>query len=335
MQVPLIFPPVVPHQNSTENMQNHNNPTSTSSNRPRRSYRIIAFTLTIMLLAWVIWKQDWEAFTNIIASSRGIMLMIIGLISMLMGQIFGALRWAILLRAHNSRFKFSDSLRLTLIGSFASLILPTTTGGDVVRIVGLSDRDYASCVASVTIDRLVSISATLSLLPLSLYIIGPFLGAHYHIVRFFPVAILLSLGLDGVVRMVRSFFNNLMQNLLSWRNHPIHLGIAYLFALASNGCGWASVWILASVIDIHATYLQVVAAGVWIYIAGLLPISINGLGVQEAGYIYLYSLWGVKSSTAATLGILTRLIYILSVLPGGMWLMFNPTMRKSIRGNQP
>ena len=275
---------------------------------------IIGF-ISVALLAWVIWKQDWTAFGNLITSQRGWLILAAGIASMLLVQVFAALRWLILLRIENPTYPFRNALRLTLIGAFTSFFLPTTTGGDIVRIVGLTDRSRAAGVAIVAIDRIVSLSGMVLLIPVSI----PTISA--------PL-----IKTNSISPLLKSFLEDLKQNLIVWRKYPGTLAKALFLALGSFAWGWITVWIFAKGLNLEVNYWQIVGAGVWIYMAGLLPIAINGLGIQEAGYVYFYGLLGVTPALAATLGLLIRLTYLLSVSSGGIWLAFSPEIVKSIQG---
>ena len=57
------------------------------------------------------------------------------------------------------------------------------------------------------------------------------------------------------------------------------------------------------------------------YFVTLVPISINGLGVQELSMTFLLvQLGGLTSSESATIALLTRLLIILTSLPGAFFL---------------
>jgi uncharacterized membrane protein YbhN (UPF0104 family) len=289
----------------------------------RSILRWLARLVTLGLLAWIAWKLDWRALGSLLTSGQGILILIASVGSMFIGQVCAAQRWVTLLRVENPAFSFTRAFRLTLIGAFASLFLPTTAGGDVVRIVSLDDRDRAASVSVVAMDRIVSVVSMVFLLPFSLVVIYPYLN---------HLKIGVVVGLIVFLAPVISFLEDLKGNLLSWRKYPGQLAQAFFLALGSNAFSWFSVWILARGFYINVTYWQVMAAGVWIYMAGLLPIAINGLGIQEASYVYLYGLISaVPASLAATLGLMTRLVYVLAVLPGGLWLVLSPEIRQSLR----
>ncbi len=59
----------------------------------------------------------------------------------------------------------------------------------------------------------------------------------------------------------------------------------------------------------------------------LLPISIGGLGVQEAGIVYFFHLFGMPSEVALALALLLRVYELLLQVPGA-WIY----MRRGIAG---
>ena len=281
----------------------------------RQISRWIVGIISAVLLAAVIWKQDWTAIGNLVTSVRGWLILVAGIVSMLIGQVFAALRWLTLLRIENPNYPFRNALRLTLICAFVSTFLPTTTGGDIVRIAGLTDRSRAAGVAVVAMDRIVSLSSMVLLIPVSI-----------------PILSLPQVKTNSFFPFLKSFLKDLEQNLITWRKHPGTLAIAFFLAIGSFASGWTCIWILTKGLYLDVSFWQIVGASVWIYMAGLLPIAINGLGIQEVGYVYFYGLFGVAPAMAATLGLLNRLTYLLSVSSGGIWLAFSPEIAKSIQG---
>jgi len=73
-----------------------------------------------------------------------------------------------LLQVQEMHVPWKDSLRLTFAGLFASNVLPTTVGGDVVRLAGAVRLgiDPALAAASLVADRLVGMAGMFLALPL-------------------------------------------------------------------------------------------------------------------------------------------------------------------------
>jgi hypothetical protein len=63
--------------------------------------------------------------------------------------------------------------------------------------------------------------------------------------------------------------------------------------------------------------------GLWsaTYFVTLLPISINGMGVQELAMTYFYvSIGGISASSGLTLALLMRVLQMIARLPGAFYI---------------
>jgi uncharacterized protein (TIRG00374 family) len=88
-------------------------------------------------------------------------------------------RWHTLLQVQALQVRWQDSLRLTFAGLFASNVLPTTIGGDVVRLAGAVRLgiDAALAAASLVADRLVGMTGMALALPFALPAVSGYLKA--------------------------------------------------------------------------------------------------------------------------------------------------------------
>jgi uncharacterized membrane protein YbhN (UPF0104 family) len=99
---------------------------------------------------------------------------------------------------------------------------------------------------------------------------------------------------------------------------------------------WALLWNAIVAVGFHLLRCAAVAIGaaafgvelpLVVYVAmtplitmlARIPISIAGLGVQEAGFVYFYGVFGMPAGVALLLSLLIRACTILSVTPGA-WL---------------
>jgi len=113
---------------------------------------LLATALIVLLIQQEGWHEITEALRQLSLSS-----FFLSLASLLVSRIFVIARWHILLRSGGVRIPFSRTSELTLTGLFASNFLPTTIGGDVVRLAGAMQMgfDRAVCLASIAADRLI------------------------------------------------------------------------------------------------------------------------------------------------------------------------------------
>lgn len=231
---------------------------------------------------------------------------------MLVSRIFVAARWHALLRSAGVNISFRRTAEITFTGLFASNFLPTTIGGDVARLAGAMQLGYdrAICLASLIADRLIGMAGMTVTVPFGLI----------------PV---LSLGKAG---MQSAFFGSLYTKGVDfakrtfeifklWFNKPLGLFLSLLSTFGNMAFIFASIYLLIIGMDRHVSYWLI--AGLWslTYFVTLIPISINGFGVQELSLTYLLSaLGGLDHSESLTIAILIRLLFIVTSLPGALFL---------------
>jgi uncharacterized membrane protein YbhN (UPF0104 family) len=86
-------------------------------------------------------------------------------------------------------------------------------------------------------------------------------------------------------------------------------------------CLFGSIYILIDDLGSHASFWMI--AGLWgiTYFITLIPISINGLGVQELVFTFLLSnVVGLTPAMGVTIAVLIRAYFLLSSLPGALFL---------------
>ncbi|HNT54576.1 MAG TPA: lysylphosphatidylglycerol synthase transmembrane domain-containing protein, partial [Anaerolineaceae bacterium] len=100
----------------------------------KRIVRWVGTLLSLGLFVFLLARQDWaELWQALSFMPMWAILLAFGLY--LSGQLANALRWWILLRAQNVSLSFGQALQLVFAGAFASNFLPSTIGGDALRIL--------------------------------------------------------------------------------------------------------------------------------------------------------------------------------------------------------
>jgi uncharacterized membrane protein YbhN (UPF0104 family) len=131
--------------------------------------RLAGTLLAILLIVVLVREGGWE---DVMAALRQMSLtrILAGLVLVLISRFFVSARWYILLRSGDVKITFSRSTALTFTGLFANNFLPTTIGGDVVRLAGAMQLGYdrAVCVASIAADRLMGALGNAFALPFGL-----------------------------------------------------------------------------------------------------------------------------------------------------------------------
>ncbi len=267
--------------------------------------------LALVLLVILIREEgDGELFSALRRVSLAYFLL--ALLALLISRIFAATRWYILLRSAGVRMSLSRAVMLMFTGNFSSNFLPTTVGGDVVRLGGAMQMGYdrAICLASLVVDRLIGMAGMILVLPLGLI---PLFSLNNGLIQSFSLAGLFQKGMDFAKRTLESFS--------IWLKKPLGLGGALLSTLGNQVFIYWMIYLLLLGIDHHVSYWLVAGMYTLTYFVTLIPISINGLGVQELSMTFLLvQLGGLTSSESATIALLTRLLFILTSLPGAFFL---------------
>ena len=219
-------------------------------------------------------------------------------------------RWHVLLRSGGIKIPFRDTARLTFTGLFASNFLPTSVGGDVVRLAGVMQMGYdrAICLASIAVDRLVNMTGMSLAAPIGIY-------------QLFQVGPLHSLALMGLWEKGWGFIRQTLLSLTIWLKQPFALLTAFLFTLGNLFCVAGCYYLLLQGMGAYLPYWKLVGLVSVGYFLGLMPFTINGYGWHETIMITLFSsVAGVNSGVAAIIVVLQRLLMMLASLPGAVTL---------------
>ena len=274
--------------------------------------RVFGTALAILLIVLLIEREGWNEITS---SLKEISLPIfaLALLSLLVSRLFVILRWHVLLRSGGVMIPFSRTAQLTLTGLFASNYLPTTIGGDVVRLGGAMRLGYdrAVCLASIAADRVIGMAGMFCAVPFGLIPAWSALNA---------TTLQLS-AMPPFVAKVTDFIRRTLHSFSLWRKQPAALISSLLYTWGNMIFIFASLYILIGGLGEHVPYSLV--AGIWslAYFVTLIPISINGYGVQELSLTFLFShVAGLTPAHSLAAAVLIRIVFLVASVPGAAFL---------------
>jgi uncharacterized membrane protein YbhN (UPF0104 family) len=297
------------------------------SGRTQLAIRLVGSAATLVLLYFLLKDQGWDEIGQALASVGAVnLLLALGLIFVSRLATIG--RWHALLRGNGAVISPWQAAKVTFAGLFASNFLPTTIGGDVVRLAGALQIgvDGATSAASLVVDRLVGMTGMAIPLPIGLWLawihgilLGSTAGGASHLARLgmaSPAGILAK-GRAWVTRAVR----RLMDALGMYLRMPRVLLHALLYTFCHMTSLYLTLMLLTRAMGTHLAFWQ--AAGLWslVYFVTLMPFSVNGLGIQEVSLAFVFSnLGGVPMQSALALGIILRTMTMLASIPGALFL---------------
>ncbi|HTM07523.1 MAG TPA: lysylphosphatidylglycerol synthase transmembrane domain-containing protein [Verrucomicrobiae bacterium] len=289
--------------------------------------------ISIGLLLFFLSRIDFFHFVGALSNAK-FSPIVLCLVIYLAGQLFSSIRWALLARTVGFQNGLKNFAQYYLIGMFFSLFTPSTVGGDVGRVFylsreGANRKQGAGATAFATIsvlaDRAVGMAVLVWIGAVALLLFPEYTLPQT--IRYITFAISLGL-LFGMVslpllsRIMPGKEHRIGKNLhLALQSYPRHwraLGNAMLISLAVHFMqAWMHVLIGRALdFDLPFSYALIIYPLVGTFSA--LPVSLNGIGLREGGYLFLLTRIGVSSEKAIAFGLLWFIVVALDSLIGGL-----------------
>ena len=247
------------------------------------------------------------------------------------------LKWHLLLKADSITIPMKSLFVSYMIGIFFSIFLPSNIGGDSYRMydVSMASNNPAGSVASVFADRLsgflslVIIAAVSSvivfkqiqrmmILIVPFVILGMLVIILWGLYRQTPVKLILCITrlnrLTAVVRFADKFLNSFAQ----YRKQS---GLALRIMSLSFGFQFsAAICVFAMALSLNARipFIYFCAFVPIITMMEAIPISIYGVGIRDAGYVFFFGMAGLSSLQTRSLALLYLAITVCYALLGGI-----------------
>jgi uncharacterized protein (TIRG00374 family) len=307
---------------------------------------ILKVVVTLGLYAAVFYKVDRSALWTKLGSVQ-LEWVALGVLCYIAGQWTSAWRWWILLPPVRLTVPFLRMVAFYFVGMFFNMFLPTIVGGDAVKAILLTRETGAPARSTVSVfmERNIGLLALfviatssawlappvivlgLPLLWLVILLFAGFIGAN--IVMFDPRAYRLVdrlVALTPLARM-RSRASSFYDALLPYRRTPGTLAASLALSFLFQGVVILVVFLNAKALahDVPALALAVFVP--LISLAGMLPISVNGLGLREALYVLLFGRIGTPPDVALLMALLYFAVTLIASLPGGIVYMLQPGRR--------
>jgi uncharacterized protein (TIRG00374 family) len=302
------------------------------------SLRII---ISLGLIGWILLKVDKRQMLESFRSLN-LWLLLASLAAYFVVNAVCNWRWQLLLSARGINSGYWKLLRYFLNGLFFGNFLPTTVGGDLARayLVAEDCKGKSEALASVLVDRFIGLFGVIvtgiiglilvaktgqELFLLKAMVIGiaaallfVILFLNKSLIRKFRWVLKLPL-----VEKVEHHLIDFYHSIYVYRTHKIEVLWAFMQSLLVQIFVVITSFLIALALKIEISiipfflYMPVIAA------VSMIPLSINGWGLQEGAFIVFFGRAGVARSAALSLGFLYHLVAIaISLLGGILWLIF-------------
>ena len=253
---------------------------------------------------------------------------------------FGTLKWRFFMRLCGVRLGWLDGFRCYGAGLFANLCLPTVVGGDVLRagLAMAATRKKTAVVLGSLVDRVADF-ISLATLAVAGFIAawGPAsqsVASKAGEANWKPVLIAGGLAVIGIAAAalvwrrwrphgkVRKIF---LETLVAFRRLRRQLLPALLGLLLSLSLQF-TLLLVQRELGVQMGMPRDLAQWMFIWptakVLAMAPISIGGLGVREAVWVWLASLFGIRKELAVSTSLAWQAVLIVGGLMGGaVWVV--------------
>jgi len=303
--------------------------------------------LTGLALAYLLWKVDVGRTAEILADTH-LGWFALSVAIMTLTALPMALRWQWLLAARGMHDRFWWLTRSYFVSYTASQVLPTSIGGDAVRVVETSRRHpgrVGDLTAIVLLERGLGGAATVLLgaigfaLALGRYDVGAYLWLELlFVVGTFVLAILFFtrsvrpllaraaplLRRLRLERPLRAFY----EGVHAFRSHGRLLGTVFTLTFALQSVRVLSIWAAAKAVGIDLSPLVYYVMGPLFFLVLIVPFTLNGLAIREAFFVSFLGQLAVDPEPAFAAGFLFFLVTVALALPGGAILLWEGLRRR-------
>jgi uncharacterized protein (TIRG00374 family) len=303
--------------------------------------RAIRVTLTIVVTglctAYVLWKIDLGSTVDVIAGADPLYFAL-ALAIMVVTIIPMAWRWQLMLKAKGVEEEIPWLTRSYFVSYAAGQVLPTSVGGDAVRIYETARRHPGhgnTAAATVLLERAIGGAATLMLAAVGfLLAVGHYdVGAYLWIEGLFVVGTvvfafllfarrarpLLRLGRPvlAVFRLDR-IVGQVYQAMHSYRDHAGVLLIVLVVTLGVQAARVLAIWLSGEAVGIDLSPRPYYVMGPLLFLVMLVPFTLNGLAVRESFFVSFLGNVGVDADSAFAAGFLFFVVTVVMSAPGGL-----------------
>ena len=293
----------------------------------------VRLSISLALIAFLIFIVDISSMKQALLSINMSSVFFIVLVCFIQ-MILAGLRWFLIGRMTGPFLSAAHIFQINFGAMFSNQILPTSIGGDLIRIELSRQRGLSvgRATRTVILDRTTGLASLMLLLLSTGFIMRELLPPTWPVATFQLLAavfvagslIIIYYGADIEKRFSRFIRYNWLRQLFVEANLLGREGFitayAILISLIIHGLGALCLWYLTLAIGVQADYFTMLGILPIISLVQLVPVSIAGWGVREGAVVTLFTILGIEPS----LGLLVSLIWggaiaISALLSGAIW----------------
>jgi glycosyltransferase 2 family protein len=296
---------------------------------------VLTLTVTGLALAYIFWKIDVGKTLHILANANPwYFLLSVGIAFLTVPPM--AWRWQLLLKAKGINDNVGWLTRAYFVSYSASQMLPTSVGGDAVRIYETAKRHPGRggpVAGSIILERALGGAATLILAGIGIalaygnYDIGIYLWVEVAFVVLTVIAgiVLFSKSVRPLLRRfvpilkrlwVERHVRAVYEGIHSYRHNVKLLLFVTGVTLLLQAARVVSIWAGGEAVGVDLSIRPYFALGPLLFLVMLVPFTLNGVAVRESFFVSFLGKLGVGADEAFAAGFVFFLVTIALALPG-------------------
>ncbi|VAW52962.1 hypothetical protein MNBD_GAMMA05-1894 [hydrothermal vent metagenome] len=314
----------------------------------KKLFFILKLVLTLSLLAWVIHsagitsKEGFNEFLDEIKNAN-IKYVIAAFLIIPVMDFVCTIKWYFMVRAKDIVIGFWRLMGFYIVGRFFNLILPSSIGGDLIRIhfLGRHSNRYADAAAIVFLERLTGLFTLIFYVFIALFIVSKkfssdwlFIGV---VVAFVGLLFLMWVLLnEHIFLLLRNFVcrmipsaNKIFIKLEKMRKsiHDLSKNKSVMVYAFINSCLFyiaavINAWVTLLVFNADVSFETMLLAVPIIMFIMNIPVSIGNIGIMEFAHVFVLTRFGVSGVDALSLALLMRIKMFVSAGFGGLLYIF-------------
>ena len=292
--------------------------------------------VTIILIWFVLRKVDMaDMKRHFVAIGFDTVLFALALLA---GQaVLAGIRWRIVMRLFDRVLALAISIRIYFEGLFFNQALPSTVGGDGIRIyrVYRLGLPFGAAFNGVLLDRVAGFISLILLVAAAQPLLHQRIDDEQALLAFMGIMLL---GLSAIIALLA--LASLPESLGRWRVvrglMKLSLGgreMLKSIRIAAPVLGYSlvghvlmvfAVYLIAMDIGLNVGFVDCLIIVPSVMLVATIPISIAGWGVRESAMVTVFGLLGAPTDAVAALSVAFGLCLIAVGLPGGILWFLNP-----------
>lgn len=292
-------------------------------------FLVLKIVVSLLSLLLVVRTSDLSSVASILSGIQP-SFVLVALAVFWIAQVVSSLRCVYIANELGQELKLSTSVHAHFIGLWFNQVLPTSLGGDVLKVVVLTRiMGISMAIRTAILDRFsglfILILAIVVTLPFYFIIIPPAQSTLLHGLTMLSIGALVAtvLVVWSAARLKRylppmSLLSKIVVLLsdiwLFHRSRALWRQLWTSTIVHLNGIAAYGLLGLALGFDVNVLVFVLIVP--LVFVVALIPVSFAGWGVREAGAIWLFGLVGISRENALVLSVAYGSMLLLAGFPG-------------------